>query len=293
MPPNRVLLAVLLASCALRLAFLSAQCFWECGGTLAAPCIASSVVHKVMAFVAPKVIGGARAPTPVGELGFVEMTQALTVADVAWQQVGPDLLLTGYLPASGGVHALASELEQATAELDPVRARTAAVAAAAAAVAITSSSKAAASSSSSRSVGESAAQAGSVGVLTQLGTDVTSNTATATATTSSSVSPSPSSSTSRSSGWQTTADSRYSVVPFYKAWDKWGALSNFSPHAIQLPHYAAPEGSAAAQQLLADQQALAAVGIGGAGGAAPPPPQPGSPALTATASRWDGGEQAC
>lgn len=30
---------------------------------------------QVLAFVAPKIIGGARAPTPVGELGNVEMTQ--------------------------------------------------------------------------------------------------------------------------------------------------------------------------------------------------------------------------
>lgn len=42
---------------------------------LAAPAIASGVIHKVLAFVAPKIIGGTRAPTPVGELGNVEMTQ--------------------------------------------------------------------------------------------------------------------------------------------------------------------------------------------------------------------------
>ena len=42
---------------------------------------------KVMAFVAPKIIGGARAPTPVGELGFVEMTQAVQLEHVTWQQV--------------------------------------------------------------------------------------------------------------------------------------------------------------------------------------------------------------
>ena len=42
---------------------------------------------QVMAFVAPKIIGGARAPSPVGELGFVEMTQAVQIEDVKWQQV--------------------------------------------------------------------------------------------------------------------------------------------------------------------------------------------------------------
>lgn len=31
--------------------------------------------------------GGARAPTPVGDLGFVEMTQAVDVAEASWQQV--------------------------------------------------------------------------------------------------------------------------------------------------------------------------------------------------------------
>ncbi len=34
-----------------------------------------------------QVIGGARAPTPVGELGFVEMTQAVDVSDYKWSQV--------------------------------------------------------------------------------------------------------------------------------------------------------------------------------------------------------------
>ena len=43
---------------------------------------------QVMAFIAPKIIGGARAPSPVGELGFVEMTQAVQLEDVTWQQVG-------------------------------------------------------------------------------------------------------------------------------------------------------------------------------------------------------------
>ena len=33
------------------------------------------------------VAGGARAPTPVGDLGFVEMTQAVEVAEAEWQQV--------------------------------------------------------------------------------------------------------------------------------------------------------------------------------------------------------------
>ncbi|KAL6780498.1 RFD2 [Auxenochlorella protothecoides x Auxenochlorella symbiontica] len=82
------------------------RCLWECGGTLAAPAIQAGVIHKVMAFVAPKLIGGVLAPTPLGELGFVEMTQALQLAEVEWRPVGPDVVCQGYLPSSGGPAAL-------------------------------------------------------------------------------------------------------------------------------------------------------------------------------------------
>jgi diaminohydroxyphosphoribosylaminopyrimidine deaminase/5-amino-6-(5-phosphoribosylamino)uracil reductase len=67
--------------------FWLVQVFWECGGTLAAPAISSGVIHKVLAFIAPKIIGGERAPTPVGELGNVEMTQAVTLLEPSWKQV--------------------------------------------------------------------------------------------------------------------------------------------------------------------------------------------------------------
>nr|PNR48038.1 hypothetical protein PHYPA_012511 [Physcomitrium patens] len=70
---------------------------WECGGMLSAPAIQDGVVHKVLAFIAPKIVGGLRAATPVGELGMVQMTQALKLSDVAFEQTGPDMLVTGYL----------------------------------------------------------------------------------------------------------------------------------------------------------------------------------------------------
>ena len=40
---------------------------------------------QVMSFVAPKIIGGVTAPSPVG--GMVEMTQALDIVDVSFEQV--------------------------------------------------------------------------------------------------------------------------------------------------------------------------------------------------------------
>lgn len=53
-------------------------------------------------------IGGIRAPSPVGDLGFIEMTQALQLEDVTWQPSGPDLLMQAYLPQSGGLKAVAA-----------------------------------------------------------------------------------------------------------------------------------------------------------------------------------------
>ncbi len=72
---------------------------WECGGTLAARAIAEGTVQKILAFIAPKIIGGEAAPTPVGDLGFTKMSEALTLERVTWQTIGQDSLIEGYLPA--------------------------------------------------------------------------------------------------------------------------------------------------------------------------------------------------
>ena len=71
---------------------------WECGGTLAARAIAENAVQKVLAFIAPKIIGGIDAPTPVGDLGLNSMTESLVLERVNWRTVGCDCLVEGYLP---------------------------------------------------------------------------------------------------------------------------------------------------------------------------------------------------
>ena len=71
---------------------------WECGGTLAASAITQAVVQKILAFIAPKIIGGHTAPTPVGDLGFSVMTEALSLERVRWRTVGSDCFVEGYLP---------------------------------------------------------------------------------------------------------------------------------------------------------------------------------------------------
>ncbi|MBF2086588.1 bifunctional diaminohydroxyphosphoribosylaminopyrimidine deaminase/5-amino-6-(5-phosphoribosylamino)uracil reductase RibD [Thermoleptolyngbya sp. C42_A2020_037] len=71
---------------------------WECGGTLAARAIADGSIQKVLAFIAPKIIGGAAAPSPVGDLGLTLMTEAIALERVQWRTIGQDLLIEGYLP---------------------------------------------------------------------------------------------------------------------------------------------------------------------------------------------------
>jgi diaminohydroxyphosphoribosylaminopyrimidine deaminase/5-amino-6-(5-phosphoribosylamino)uracil reductase len=70
---------------------------WECGGTLAASAIAQGTVQKIMAFIAPKIIGGRVAPSPVGDLGLEKMTEALQLERVTVGAIESDFLIEGYL----------------------------------------------------------------------------------------------------------------------------------------------------------------------------------------------------
>jgi diaminohydroxyphosphoribosylaminopyrimidine deaminase/5-amino-6-(5-phosphoribosylamino)uracil reductase len=71
---------------------------WECGGTLAAKAIAEGTIQKVLAFIAPKIVGGSAAPSPVGDLGFATMTEAIALERVSWRTIGSDCLMEAYLP---------------------------------------------------------------------------------------------------------------------------------------------------------------------------------------------------
>ncbi|MGD1855236.1 MAG: bifunctional diaminohydroxyphosphoribosylaminopyrimidine deaminase/5-amino-6-(5-phosphoribosylamino)uracil reductase RibD [Leptolyngbyaceae cyanobacterium] len=73
---------------------------WECGGTLSAAALSQGVIQKLWAFVAPKLIGGSQAATPIGDMGLNHMSQALELHDLALEKVGPDWLLQGYLKKS-------------------------------------------------------------------------------------------------------------------------------------------------------------------------------------------------
>lgn len=118
------------------------------------------------------------------------MTQALQLADVRWQQVGPDLMLTGYLPQSGGLRALAAAAAAADGQ-------DAAASAQGIVLGGNGGSGPAAAAGGSGALGE-----GSAG------------------------------------GAARHPGSRLEpagVAEFYKAWDRYGCLSNFSPHPIHMP----------------------------------------------------------
>ncbi|MEA5536711.1 bifunctional diaminohydroxyphosphoribosylaminopyrimidine deaminase/5-amino-6-(5-phosphoribosylamino)uracil reductase RibD [Crocosphaera sp. XPORK-15E] len=70
---------------------------WECGGVLSAEAIADGVIQKIMAFIAPKIIGGVAAASPVGNLGLEKMTDALQLKEVSFRQVDEDILIEGYV----------------------------------------------------------------------------------------------------------------------------------------------------------------------------------------------------
>lgn len=181
------------------------QCFWECGGVLSAPCISGNVIHKVMAFVAPKIIGGGdRAPSPVGELGFVEMTQAVGLVEIQWRQVGPDLCLMGYLPTSNGPKALDAVLSgQSPPPSLP-------------SLGLPPSSSSQPSSSTPLNSSSSLSAPAELGVG-RLRDHLP-----------------PLSSSSSGQTRERGEDDQRPVSTFYKAWDKWGSLGNFSPHPFKL-----------------------------------------------------------
>ena len=68
----------------------------EGGGTLLGSLFDDGLVDKVFAFIAPVVIGGSAASSPVEGRGVEYMTQALKIERTTMRAIGPDWLLVGY-----------------------------------------------------------------------------------------------------------------------------------------------------------------------------------------------------
>jgi len=69
----------------------------EGGGGLVAQMFAWNAVDQVLAFVAPKIIGGASAPTPVGGEGRPFMAEAWQLRETRWQAYGDDVAIAGFV----------------------------------------------------------------------------------------------------------------------------------------------------------------------------------------------------
>ena len=68
----------------------------EGGSTLLGSLFDQRLVNKVMAFVAPILIGGRDAPSPIGGVGVGQMAEALALQGVTIEGIGQDFLITGY-----------------------------------------------------------------------------------------------------------------------------------------------------------------------------------------------------
>lgn len=69
----------------------------EGGSTLAFSAIRSGIVDKLITFIAPKLLGGAGAPTPLGGEGYTTMEEAVNLHRISYRKMGHDLMLEGYL----------------------------------------------------------------------------------------------------------------------------------------------------------------------------------------------------
>ncbi len=73
----------------------------EGGGEVAWSFLSQELVHKIYFFYAPLILGGRRAVPAVGGEGFADPSQGIRVRDLTVEEVGGDLLLTGYPEYTG------------------------------------------------------------------------------------------------------------------------------------------------------------------------------------------------
>ena len=76
----------------------------EGGSTLLGSLFDLGLVDKVVAFVAPVIIGGQGAPSPVAGAGIDNMADALRLKDVEISRFGADVAIIGYCKVGGDVH---------------------------------------------------------------------------------------------------------------------------------------------------------------------------------------------
>lgn len=69
----------------------------EGGSNLNFSAVYSGVVDEVICFIAPKILGGDKAKTPVGGIGFQYISEAQLLKNMEIQKIGEDFMIRGYL----------------------------------------------------------------------------------------------------------------------------------------------------------------------------------------------------
>ncbi len=73
----------------------------EGGARVNGSLVLGNLVDKVYWFIAPLLIGGSAAPSPVGGEGAASLRDALPVEKITWQRFGKDICLEGYVQRRG------------------------------------------------------------------------------------------------------------------------------------------------------------------------------------------------
>ncbi len=69
----------------------------EGGAELNFSALQAGIIDKVYSFIAPKLIGGAKAKTPIGGTGIEKMSEAAALEGIQLRRFGEDIMIEGYL----------------------------------------------------------------------------------------------------------------------------------------------------------------------------------------------------
>ncbi|SMC55940.1 bifunctional diaminohydroxyphosphoribosylaminopyrimidine deaminase/5-amino-6-(5-phosphoribosylamino)uracil reductase RibD [Sporomusa malonica] len=76
--------------------------FIEGGTAINASVLEANLIDKVHCFIAPKILGGKTAPSPVGGTGIPVVDQAILLEETTAELIGTDILITGYITGREG-----------------------------------------------------------------------------------------------------------------------------------------------------------------------------------------------
>jgi diaminohydroxyphosphoribosylaminopyrimidine deaminase/5-amino-6-(5-phosphoribosylamino)uracil reductase len=71
----------------------------EGGGEVNAAFLTQGLAQRIVFFYAPKILGGSDARSAVAGHGIQRLRDAISLRDLAWRRLGPDLMLTARLGA--------------------------------------------------------------------------------------------------------------------------------------------------------------------------------------------------